>query len=537
VSERKPYGVAQSALGLSVLTLVSPATGLLVESAIAWKFGTSAVVDAYRIGWLFCFLSQQFLIFYVLPNVIVPLFGEYSARGEDRQAWRAVASFANLLLVPTIAFAAIGYVWPLALANLLAPGVSGASAEASATFIRWLAPTLVLMVWSGLAAGILYARGIFWAAPVGSALGNVVMLLAIVLGPRSGPSSLVVGLVLSTLVLCALFIVRLGALAGRSRIRDLIAFDMSHPGVKIALSLALPLVGTMLLSQWVSIEINRVLSALPVGSLAVFGYAWRLCALVGLPAGALSAVVFPRLAVSWSAADGSEFPRVCAASLRMTLFMVLPLTAICFALRTPIVELLLMRGTFSPDNAKATVAVFAVLLVMVPASLAGQVIQKMLYAAQQMWIPACAQLGMAVLVTALAPYLAGVWGLAGVAGAWVVAQWLVAGATLLVVAWRYRAITLGEFVGMVAVLGPLAIVAALTGTTAGGLVAKLVQPGMQASLVLVALAGTISCAIYYGGALVLRIPEAQQGHRYLLWQRDVALARLHSPFPSQSGTS
>ena len=71
------YSTAQSAMGLAVLSLLSPVAGILVEIAVAWRFGTSAPVDAFRIAVAVVYIGQQLFIGSLFPNVIVPLFAKY----------------------------------------------------------------------------------------------------------------------------------------------------------------------------------------------------------------------------------------------------------------------------------------------------------------------------------------------------------------------------------------------------------------------------------------------------------------------------
>ena len=45
---RKPYATAKSASALTALSVLSPLAGLAVEMALAFRFGASVTVDAFR---------------------------------------------------------------------------------------------------------------------------------------------------------------------------------------------------------------------------------------------------------------------------------------------------------------------------------------------------------------------------------------------------------------------------------------------------------------------------------------------------------
>src|ERR1700691_181337 len=118
------YATARSAVGLTVLSLVSPITGLAVEMAIALHFGTSATVDAYRVALAIVYIGQQFFMGMLFPNIFVPLFAEYRLRGEEAEAWSAAISLVGLLLIPTVLASVAMFAWPARMASLLAPGLA-----------------------------------------------------------------------------------------------------------------------------------------------------------------------------------------------------------------------------------------------------------------------------------------------------------------------------------------------------------------------------------------------------------------------------
>src|SRR6204780_5488649 len=113
----EPYATARSAVGLTVLWLVSPATGLAVEMAIALHFGTSATADAYRVALVIVLLGQQFFMGVLFPNIFVPLFAEYRLRDEESEAWCAAISLVALLLIPTAVASVAMFIWPARMAS------------------------------------------------------------------------------------------------------------------------------------------------------------------------------------------------------------------------------------------------------------------------------------------------------------------------------------------------------------------------------------------------------------------------------------
>ena len=74
------YATARSAAGLAILSVLSPIVGIAVETAVAWRFGTSAAVDAFRIALAIVYIGQQLFVGSLFPNVIIPLFAESGSK-------------------------------------------------------------------------------------------------------------------------------------------------------------------------------------------------------------------------------------------------------------------------------------------------------------------------------------------------------------------------------------------------------------------------------------------------------------------------
>ncbi len=101
------YSTARAVGSLSVLAVLSPLAGMAVEIALAWRFGTSPAVDAFRIGMVFLLMGQQLLVLQILPHIVVPVFTDYEAQAGKREAWRVVLSLGNVFLSVVVAFAVL----------------------------------------------------------------------------------------------------------------------------------------------------------------------------------------------------------------------------------------------------------------------------------------------------------------------------------------------------------------------------------------------------------------------------------------------
>jgi len=149
--------------------------------ALAWRFGASATVDAFRISVLVVLVGQQ--LFVLLPNVIVPVFAAYRAKRAESEAWEAALSAANLLVVPPAVLALIVFVRPEPCSS-----PRSGSRSRGRTIGRLFRPLVhggcVPLVWSGIIAGVLAAYDIFWLPAASQLLGNMVLVGMIVLCGR-----------------------------------------------------------------------------------------------------------------------------------------------------------------------------------------------------------------------------------------------------------------------------------------------------------------------------------------------------------------
>ncbi len=533
-----PYSAARSAGGLFVLAVLSPAAGLAVEMALAWRFGVSETVDAFRIASVFLVLGQQLLVMQVLPHVIVPVFTDLRTQGREREAWRAVAGLLNLLLALTGIAATAVFLWPEPLVRFLAPGLEGAAAAKAVLFLRWFALAYLPLVVTGTAAGVLQTYGVFWPTPTAQLAAHLLLVAFVVLaGSRWGAGALV-GAVLAAGVLgAALHAGRALLLYGRQgggwepaseATTGLWPGALSRavwrdPGVRRALRLALPLAGLFVVAQWAAVVVNREISRGPEGALAAFGYAFKLGLLVSLAPLALATVLYPRLAARASHerhAAAGEFAIFGGRALRMGLFLALPLAAVCFALRDVLVALAFERGAFPAGAVDEVAGVFGWLLLGAPAAVATAYLEKMHYARECMWTPAAVRAAGVALLTALAPVLAAHDGARGVAALLSLLSLLTAAALLFLLPRREAGLRLRELTRYTVQLLALASAA---GWVAAQVAVWLGSRGHMAALggpLVPAAAAAMAAALYFAGARALALPEAAECARFLRWQSE-----------------
>lgn len=436
----QPYAIAHSATTLTILSILSPIAGLVVELTLAWRFGASETVDAFRIASLIILFASQLFFGNLLPHVVVPLFSEYRAKGAEQDGWRLAFSLAGLLGAISAIFMVYSWVRPDILVDLLGPGLSGIGRTDALLFVRYFSIAFVLMVWSGVMSGTLSVYRIFWPLPATQLLSNLLIVTSVIaVGRTWGGGSIVLGVLTGSTVMLGVHLYLLRRIALASHIHLLTSLKFGPwVGVRRAMHLAAPLLVMIVVGLWGTIVSNRVLSEMAPGTLANYGYAWKLLALLGILPASLATVVFPALSEAQAMNDRIKFSRLVARAFRMTLLLTFPVTALLFSLRQPIVSFMFERGAMSSAAISDIGSLFGIMLVGAPGISLMVALNKVSFAMHNTRIPAIAMVILVVIVVLFVPYFGGIAGAAGVAWINNIAVWTSTLGLLAYLVWRQR---------------------------------------------------------------------------------------------------
>ena len=94
--------IFKATLLIAFFNLMSRFLGLLRDVVIARQFGAGDLIDAYQMA-----LKMPNMLFAIvsgaLVTVVVPVYSEYAARGERKEAWKI---FNTVLILVTLFFLA-----------------------------------------------------------------------------------------------------------------------------------------------------------------------------------------------------------------------------------------------------------------------------------------------------------------------------------------------------------------------------------------------------------------------------------------------
>jgi putative peptidoglycan lipid II flippase len=251
-------------------------------------------------------------------------------------------------------------------------------------------------------------------------------------------------------------------------------------------------------------------SGLATGSITAFNVAFTILQIpigvIGVP---LGVVVFPSLSRDLARGATDEFLRLLTQSLRLLLFVMLPITALGIVVRTPLVEVLFGYGLFSGSAIALTADTLLFFLLGLAAHAVIAVLARAFYAGRDTRTPVGAAILAVVVNVTMGILLVDRLGLAGLAIAIAFGAWAEALVLLEVLRQRYPGLDIpgvlrafGEALGasLIAAAAAWVVLQLLGGVVGSGL-------GKVGSFVELVLASAAGGAVYLGAALALRIPE------------------------------
>jgi putative peptidoglycan lipid II flippase len=498
--------LAQAGLVVTTAFLASRLLGGLRLIVVTASAPTTRDLDAFLAAYRLPDLMFQLVAAGALGSALIPMVSGLLAQDQDERAWRLVSSIANLMLVALLVIGVLLEIAAPVVVPLITPGFDAPTTARTIELTRLMLLSPILLALGAVATSALNAQGRFGAAALAPIFYNLAIIAAaLLLTPSLGIFALAVGVVAGSL---AHLLVQLGPLRGAGYRHRPIA-DLADADTRRTLQLLGPRALGLAASQITFLVATTLSSDLGVGAIAAFTVAFALLQLpigvIGVP---LGIVLLPSLSREAALSEEGEYVRLVTRSVRLLLFVMLPIAALGFVLRTDVVSILFAYGAFGEQAVPQTAETFGVFLVGLPAHACIAVLARAFYARQDTTTPVVAAIVAVAINSSLAIALVGPLGLPGLALAIAIAAWIEA---VVLVAILDRRVGL-ELGGMARVMLETVVAAGAAAAVASGVLAVVppvpgASPGTIALLVEATLATVAAGLTFAAVAVALRIPE------------------------------
>jgi putative peptidoglycan lipid II flippase len=411
------YTIAHKASVLTFLNILSPVAGLTVEIILAWVFGSSAIVDAYRVVSVIVVFSTQLFFSQMMTNILVPKIMILKSENNTQNALTVVFSLAFLVTFFTCPIILLSVVRPDLLVGFLGPGLNQEAALAASHMITFYTSVFVIACWSGVINAFLHSYHIFWLPAVGQLIINLSLIFSMLCFSRLFEEvSLGFGVFVGSFLGLVLFFTYLVKIVTKEQLdlkQALLGLHLDN--FILSFKTLIQLLSIVFASIWFVIIMNRVLSELPEGVLANFGYAWKVMLLVSIVPTAISTVVFPSLNLAWLNHEQDKFFDLIIKVFSVTLLIAMPITIIIYVCRYHLVYILFSHGAMTTNNLQAIANIIAVLVWSAPLSLLLGILYKICYSINDVNVPLIVQIITAITTTFMVSLFADLQGVIGVA--------------------------------------------------------------------------------------------------------------------------
>ncbi|MYM64583.1 murein biosynthesis integral membrane protein MurJ [Pseudomaricurvus sp. HS19] len=339
----------RSSAAVGAMTMSSRVLGLVRDVVFARFIGAEGAADAFFVAFKIPNFLRRLFAEGAFAQAFVPVLSEYRTRGSLAAVQGLVNRVAGCLGLSLVLLTVLAVVGAPLLTTLFAPGFRGDELRfgLASDMIRITFPYLLLISLTGLAGAILNSYDRFVVPAITPVLLNVVLIGAAVLAsPYFDPPVLALAWgVLAAGVVQLLFqmpfLMQL-ELMPRPKV------EWSDPGVKQVLTLMVPALFGVSVSQ-INLLLDTVLaSLLPAGSVSWLYYSDRLAELpLGVFAIAIATVILPGLSRQHAGNNPAQFSATLEWAIRMVLLVAVPAALALIVLAEPILMTLFQYGKTS----------------------------------------------------------------------------------------------------------------------------------------------------------------------------------------------
>jgi putative peptidoglycan lipid II flippase len=454
------FKVLANSLLVSLASLLVSFFSFVNQIILANFFGASSSMDAYLIGTSIPMLVSGLLTATLAYTLVPALMLNSSNLASYRR-------FSGLLLIIfsiiSLAIVCVGILTAADQIELLSGKISLAAKQEAIVISRisWIAAGLMVLV--------AYLNGIYNAAnrfllPIFLSIAPYIFMAGagILFASTLGPMAVVFGLMLGFLVIIpALFFQMLPRIdmsySSLQQWRDVVRYLSRLPLIMLA----------MLCFTVFQLSDSYWAPNTGTGNLAYLGYSQRLLVALGtLVVAGPSAVILPRLAISYTDGRIKDLLHDALRGVRMIIVVALPLALIASVLAAPLIRILFQRGAFDQHATQGLAAILPLMMFGMVAMLCVVMVFRALYAKHDVIYASLLGILIAISYFTLSGVLSRTMGVMGIALAYALTWWLILIFSIAIL-WRgYMKMILSKanfmFIGQLMLLTLVTIVVAAT---------------------------------------------------------------------------
>lgn len=350
------HRIAHAAGIMSIATFISRILGYVRDMVLAFYFGATGISDAFFVAFRIPNLLRELFAEGTMSSALIPVLTEYQRKNGFEEAKRLVRVAFTFVLIVVSLITIAGIVFAPAIVSLMAPGFIKIPEKFSMTVLltRVMFPFLLFVSLAAILMGALNTRRVFFVPALAPAMLNATIIATIIVmssGITEPIMAVAIGVTLGGFMQFA-FQVPSFLREGYSIAPQ---YDFRHPGLRKMITLVIPAMAGLAVTQ-INIVISSILASfLSHGSITYLFYSMHLIQFpVGVFGVAMAMAVLPSLSEHAGNGDIEKLRDDFSFSLRLLFFMTLPAMAGLIALREPIVSTLFQRGMFDYTATRAT---------------------------------------------------------------------------------------------------------------------------------------------------------------------------------------
>lgn len=345
--------IAQTALLMAILTLVSKCLGFIREMVMANYFGTSYVTDAYVMA-----ITIPSIIFggilMAVSTSYIPTYSRIVENYNFDKGNKFTSDIINLLLLLSIVSASIGLIFSNQIITIFASGFGGETAKLSSYFVRITFLYIIFSSMTGILEAYLQYKNNFLPPIITGYLLSGCTIIAIIVSAYTSHYYLAFGLLAGYIIRFILIF----KIVGKYKYHYTFSIKFDENVMRI-FTMAVPVfIGSSLLQ--INVFIDKTLaSRLIEGSVSALNYANLLNTMImGITISILTTIIYPKLTQAYSLKDYDRFNEIVGTGFNIIFLIAFPCSLGAMLFSNQIVQVVYERGAFNLNATSMTGSAF-----------------------------------------------------------------------------------------------------------------------------------------------------------------------------------